>query len=215
MYELIDGVLVEKTVGFKEAYLASWLVQLLGPYARRHDLGVVLGADGTVQLFPDQVRIPDVAFYAWAKLPGRAIPEDPIPEVVPDLAVEVISRSNRPGEMRAKLGDYFGAGVRAVWYVDPKSESVEVYTAADRVTTLTTADTLDGGEVLPGFAVPVADVFAGPGERPAKASGRQGGGRRRRAADKASGRREPAVFDRRAKEMRFLEPGPIPPGWSV
>ena len=157
--ELIDGVLVEKAVGFKESFIASYLIQLLGPFARGADLGIVLGADGTVELFPGQVRIPDVAFYAWDKLPGRKLPDDPIPEVVPDLAIEVLSRTNSRGEMFAKLKDYFFAGVRLVWYVDPAAGTVDVYTAPDKVTTLTAADALTGGDVLPGFAVPVADLF--------------------------------------------------------
>lgn len=158
--ELIDGVLVEKTVGFKEAYLALEIGRWLGNYAELHDLGIVLGADGTAQLFPGQVRIPDTAFYAWAKLPGRKIPEEPIPNIVPDLAIEVISRSNSKGEMREKLNDYFTAGVRLVWYVDRFSETIEVYTAVDALTTLTSADTLTGGEVLPGYSLPVSQLFA-------------------------------------------------------
>lgn len=157
--ELIDGVLVEKAAGFKESFLAMFLGRRLGNYAEEHDLGIVLGADGTVELFPGQVRIPDVAFYAWDKLPGRKMPDDPIPGVVPDLAVEVLSRSNSKGEMFAKRKDYFFAGVRHVWYVDPAAATVDVYTAPDKPTTLGTADALTGGDVLPGFSVPVADLF--------------------------------------------------------
>ena len=157
--ELIDGVLVEKAVGFKESFIAMFLGRRLGNFAEENDLGIVLGADGTVELFTGQVRIPDVAFYAWDKLPGRKMPADPIPGVVPDLAVEVLSRTNSKGEMFAKLKDYFFAGARLVWYVDPATVAVDVYTALDKVTTLTTADPLTGGDVLPGFAVPVADLF--------------------------------------------------------
>ena len=159
--ELIDGVLVEKAMGFKESFLASWLGRRLGNFAEQHDLGIVLGADGTVELFPGQVRIPDVAFYSWAKLPGRHIPDDPIPELSPDLAVEVLSRTNTRGEMFAKRKDYFFAGVKLVWFVDPRARTVEVFTAPDQATVLTDADTLAGGDVLPGFSLPVADLFSG------------------------------------------------------
>jgi len=158
--ELIDGVLVEKAVGFKEAFLATRLSTLLNVFAEQHDLGIVLGADGTVELFPGQVRIPDVSFYSWAKLPGRRIPDDPIPELAPDLAVEVLSRTNTRGEMFAKRKDYFFAGVRLAWFVDPRARTVEVYTSPDLATTLTDADALTGGDVLPGFSLPVAQVFA-------------------------------------------------------
>lgn len=157
--ELIDGVLVEKAVGFKESFLASWLGRRMGNFAEQHNLGIVLGADGTVELFPDQVRIPDVAFYSWDRLPGRQIPDEPIPELHPDLAVEVLSKTNTRGEMFAKRKDYFFAGVRLVWFVDRRARTVEVYTGVHQVTTLTDAHTLTGGDVLPGFALPVADLF--------------------------------------------------------
>ena len=157
--ELIDGTLVEKAVGLRESFLAVYLIEILAPFVRAHDLGLVAGADGTVELFPGQVRIPGVAFYSWAKLPGRKIPTDPIPELAPDLAVEVLSRSNTRGEMQEKLKDYFFAGVRLVWYVNPTTETVEVYTAPDSPTTLNTGDTLTGDPVLPGFSVPVGDFW--------------------------------------------------------
>lgn len=157
--ELIDGVLVEKVMGFKESFLATTISRKLGNFAEANDLGIVLGADGTVELFPDQVRIPDVAFYSWAKLPGRAIPEEPIPAVHPDLAIEVLSRTNTRGEMFAKRKDYFFSGVRLVWLVNHRTRTVEVYTSVDHLTTLTDADTLTGGDVLPGFSVPVAELF--------------------------------------------------------
>jgi Uma2 family endonuclease len=157
--ELIDGVLVEKAVGFKESLLASWLGRRLGNYAEQHDLGLVLGADGTVELFPHQVRIPDVSFYSWGKLPGRQVPEEPIPELHPDLAVEVISRTNTRKEMFEKRKDYFFAGVKLVWFIDHRARTVEVFTAVDQVTTLADTDTLTGRDVVPGFTLLVSDLF--------------------------------------------------------
>lgn len=164
--ELIDGVLVEKAVGFKQSLLAAYLIELLGPFARANKLGVVLGADGTVELFPGQVRIPDVAFYSWAKLPGGRVPDEPIPELHPDLAVEVLSKSNTRGEMFAKRKDYFFAGVGLVWTIDPRTDTVTVHTSPDESVALTIADTLTGGDVLPGFSVPVRDIFSA-GQPPA------------------------------------------------
>ena len=158
--ELIDGVLVEKAVGFKEAFLASHIGYLLTGFAGQHKLGIVLGADGTIELFPNQVRIPDVAFSSWDKIPGRVIPEEPIPDVFPDLAVEVISRTNTWREMFEKRKDYFFAGVRLVWYIDHRARTIEVYTGVDQLVTLTDGDTLTGGDVLPGFTLLVADLFS-------------------------------------------------------
>ncbi len=158
--ELIDGTLVEKTMGAKESRLAIWLGRQVDEFAERHRLGIVLGEAGTVELFPGQVRIPDFAYYSFDRLPGRRLPDEPIPELFPDLAVEILSKSNSKREMWEKLKDYFFAGVKVVWYVHPKPKTVEVYTSVDQFVTLTEADTLTGGDVLPGFTLPVADLFA-------------------------------------------------------
>ena len=77
-----------------------------------------------------------------------------------NLAVEVLSRSNTPGEMTLKRQDYFGSGVELVWEIDPADRTIRVYTSPTNPTTLTTADVLDGGTVLPGFTIPVGQVFA-------------------------------------------------------
>lgn len=158
--ELVDGVLLEKTVGFNESSLAGFLLGLLNAFVVPRNLGIVSGPDGTVELATDLVRILDLAFVSWDRLPGRRRPKEPVPRVVPDLAVEVLSRGNSPGEMAAKRRDYFGAGVRLVWELDPASRTVAVYTSPADAVTLTAADTLDGGAVLPGFIVSVGELFA-------------------------------------------------------
>jgi Uma2 family endonuclease len=124
------------------------------------NLGIVTGPDGTVELMPDLVRIPDVAFTSWDRLPGRRGPRDPVPRLAPNLAIEVLSRSNTPGEMKAKRQDYFTAGVQVVWEIDPDTRTVVVYTAPTAGTTLGAADTLTGGAVLPGYSLPLRDLSA-------------------------------------------------------
>ena len=158
--ELVDGVLVEKAMGFFESRLAFILGQILGNFLDEHDLGIAVGEAGMMRLAPGLIRIPDVAFISWDRLPGRKVPRQPIPELAPDLAVEVLSESNTAKEMARKLREYFRAGVRLVWYVDPVDRTVRVYTSVRRSTLLGEADTLDGGDVLPGFALPVRDWFA-------------------------------------------------------
>jgi Uma2 family endonuclease len=160
LYELVDGVLVEKIMGFEESYLAAVLIQVVGIYVAKADLGIVVGADGTVQLMPQLVRIPDVSFISWRRLPSRKIPVEPIPNLVPNLAVEVLSKGNTKREMDRKLKDYFLAGVELVWFVDPAKRTVKVYTAPDQFTLLTEDQTLDGGQVLPGFRLPLKELFA-------------------------------------------------------
>jgi Uma2 family endonuclease len=159
LYELIDGVLVEKIMAYAESSLATWLCFLLQGFLEQHDLGLLAGADGAVRLWPGVVRLPDVSFVSWDKLPNRTIPDEPIADLVPDLAVEVLSKGNTKGEMDRKLRDYFLAGVRLVWYVNPRKRQVRVYTAPDQSVVLDEEGTLDGGDVLPGLALPVREVF--------------------------------------------------------
>lgn len=155
--ELIDGTLVEKTMGFKESHLAAMLCYFLIDFMQPRRLGVVLGADGMTRIKADQVRIPDVAVYLNERFPGGKLPIEAIPSVIPDLAVEVLSPSNTRQEMDRKLRDYFAAGVRLVWYADPRKRQVTVYEAIDRPTVLDHSATLDAGTVLPGFTLLVAD----------------------------------------------------------
>jgi Uma2 family endonuclease len=159
LYELVEGVLVEKAMGYRESLLAALLIHFLTEFALRHDLGIVAGADGTIQLAFKLVRIPDVAFVSWARLPNGEIPAEPIPALAPDLAIEVLSEGNTKREMERKLREYFAAGVRLVWYVEPKARAVRVYTAPDQETRLDESQTLDGGAVLPGFALPLGPFF--------------------------------------------------------
>jgi Uma2 family endonuclease len=157
--ELIDGTLVEKTMGFRESFLAMVVGAFLGEFVRPRNLGLVAGPDGNVRLWAGRVRIPDVAFIAWDRLPGRRVPDQPIPDLVPDLAVEVLSVSNTVREMALKREDYFRAGARLVWEIDPRARTVAVYTAPENPTILRGADVLDCGTVLPGFTLPLPDLF--------------------------------------------------------
>ena len=161
--ELVDGVLVEKTMGYYESYLAATLIRLIGNLVVEHDLGIVAGADGMMRLAPGLVRIPDVSVVAWEKLPGRRLPRQPVPDLVPDLAVEVLSEGNTPREMARKLDEYFSLGVRLVWLVNPETETIEVYTSRNQSMVLDKSAMLDGGVVLPGFTLPIYTLFAEPG----------------------------------------------------
>jgi Uma2 family endonuclease len=154
--ELVDGVLVEKPMGFDESRLAAAVIHAVGGFLQDHDLGTVAGADGMMRLMPGLVRIPDVSFVRWERLPeqyGQILP------ISPDLAVEVLSPSNTPKEMERKLHEYFEAGTRLVWYFDPKARTVTVYTSPDQLTILDEHQTLDGGEVLPGLVLSLRDLF--------------------------------------------------------
>jgi Uma2 family endonuclease len=158
--ELVDGVLVEKAMGIRESILACALIQVVRAFVQPRNLGLVTGEGGMMRMSSGLVRIPDVAFVSWSRLPGRRIPSAPIPHLAPDLAVEVLSQSNTVKEMDRKLREYFEAGVILVWFVDPRSRTVTVYTAVDQSVVLDETQTLEGGSVLPGFCLPVRELFA-------------------------------------------------------
>lgn len=170
--ELIDGVLVEKVMGYSESTLALWIGHLLQTFLDQHDLGNLAGMDGTLRLMPKLVRIPDVSFVRWEKLPSHELPAEPIPDLVPDLAVEVLSKGNTRGEMSRKLREYLLVGVSLIWFVDPRTRTIAVHTAPDEHVVLTEEDVLDGGNVLPGLRIPVKQLFAKvPRQKPRRKKG--------------------------------------------
>lgn len=155
--ELVDGTLVEKPVGCWEGLIAANLVVLLGSFVNPRDLGAVFGADSTLRMKSGRIRLPDVSFVSKARLPQTLAP---VPSLGPDLAVEVLSEGNTEAEMRQKLAEYFQSGTRLAWIIDPGPRTVAVYTAADGPPTIVPeSGSLDGGAVLPGLSIRVADLF--------------------------------------------------------
>jgi Uma2 family endonuclease len=163
--ELIDGVLVEKTMGYYESLLALALGYYLRVFLDQNDLGIVLGADGTLRILDDQIRVPDVAFLSWRHFPERVLPAEPVPSLVPDLAVEVLSKGNTNAEIERKLDEYFAAGVAVVWIIDPTTHSALIYNARNVCRTLSVADSLSAESVLPGFKLPLQQLFEKAGRR--------------------------------------------------
>jgi Uma2 family endonuclease len=160
LYELVDGVLVEKAMGAYESMLAVEIASLLRNFVKPRKLGTVLGADGMLRLAPGLVRIPDVAFLSMEKFPGGRFPKGAIAPLAPDLAVEVLSASNTAREMDEKLHEYFTSGARLVWYVDPSRQTIQVFTSSTQSRALTVGEMLDGGNVLPGFQLDIRELFA-------------------------------------------------------
>jgi Uma2 family endonuclease len=176
-HELVDGILVEKTMGFRDDYFGTRIIYLLMSYLEEHNIGAVAGAQGLIRFKLDLVRVPDVSFIRWDSVDDPDAIENPAGaflEYAPDLAVEVLSPSNTQREMEIKLDEYAKAGVKLVWYVDPERKEVDVFPKANakRKKTVGLGGTLDGGEVLPGFTLPVAKIFEK--RAPAKKSGKKG-----------------------------------------
>lgn len=161
IYEWVDGTLVEKAVGYYESRLTAFLIRAIGDFVEDRDLGLLAAPDGLMRILPHISRGPDVSFVSWDRLPGGRPPgrEDPVPSIVPDLVVEVLSKSNRPAEMARKRRDYFTAGVRSVWEIDPATRSAVVYSSADAGTPIPPNGVIDGGELLPGFRLPLQEIF--------------------------------------------------------
>jgi Uma2 family endonuclease len=159
MCELIDGVLVEKAMGWRESLIASLLCELIRQFLRAHDLGLVSGPDGFFKILKTQVRGPDVAFTSWDRLPGGKVPHAPVPELVPDLAIEILSEGNTYGEMARKRREYFHAGVRQVWMIDLDERTVAVYSDITQYELFDETQSLSGGDILPGLQISLSELF--------------------------------------------------------
>ena len=114
---------------------------------------------------PGQVRAADVAFLEWRHFPDRKLPAAQVPSLVPDLTVEILSPSNTTAEMDRKLRDYFRAGVRLAWLIDADQRTAVEYRSAKDARPIAADQSLEGGEVLPGFTLSLADLFQKAGTR--------------------------------------------------
>ena len=161
-YELIRGVLTEKDVGTGRPH-AITLVRTISPlfqYTETTDYGEVLAGEPGFRLEtnPDTVRCPDVAWFA----PGRIPPGiTGFPELTPDLCIEVASPSNSRSDrlLSDKAQMWLDFGALEVWVLNPENASVARYRAGQPTVTLHEDDILDGEELLPGFSIPVWQLF--------------------------------------------------------
>ena len=162
LVELVDGILVEKAMGQREGFLAATLIMLMMNYIHPRRLGVLGAPDTLMRLKPGQDRLPDISYTAWGNLPAADAHMQRVGRYAPDLAVEILSAGNTRREIERKRGEYFAAGTKMVWIVDPDARTVAVYTDPNTHTLLHDTDTLTGDPVLPGFVLPLADLFNDP-----------------------------------------------------
>jgi Uma2 family endonuclease len=163
LYEVVDGQIREKTVGVQECEIASLLIGFLAPFLRAHRLGKVLGETlFWIDKSKDLQRRPDVAFVSAARWPfKRRAPDTAVWDVVPDLAIEVISPTNTAVDVQTKIQEYFDASVINVWVIYPRQKKIHIYASARpaQIDVLQLRDELDGGELIPGFRLPLAALF--------------------------------------------------------
>jgi Uma2 family endonuclease len=167
LYEVIDGRVVEKPpMGALETCTMIWLNRLLTASEAISRLGVV--APETLFLLDRAGKLkrrPDMAFVSFERWPiQRPVTMEEAWEVVPELAIEVISKTNLFTEVVDEVNDYFRAGVRLVWLILPVQKLVYAYRSPTDVRILQPGDDLDGGDVVPGFRLPVRDLFTAYGD---------------------------------------------------
>lgn len=166
-YELVQGELVELPgAGALHGLIVELVLRLIGAHARERDLGPVFGDNVGYIIIrnPDTIRIPDVSFVSWERVPEEGVPEGYWP-FAPDLAVEVVSPNDRADDIHDKVREYLAAGTRAVWVMWPKRRSVTAYSPNGVARELGPGEDLDGGEALPGFRVRVGGLFEVRGKR--------------------------------------------------
>jgi Uma2 family endonuclease len=168
-YEVVDGQVLENPpMGAEESLFACFLHELMGPFARSHRLGRVV----TETLFlidrdRNLKRRPDMAFVSDARWSlRRRAPRTEAWDVVPDLAVEVVSETNSANSVVIKIEEYFRAGARKVWVIYPVVSKVYVYDSPALVHILQLGDELDDADLLPGFRVALSTLFEEGDEGP-------------------------------------------------
>src|SRR5437867_9872472 len=159
-YELIDGGLVMTPAGFEHEIIGARLVEILGQFVRRHRLGFVLGSSLGVRLETGDLLSPDVSFIDAKMMPELKRAPKGFPHFAPDLAVEILSPHDSKKTLQRKVGKYFHAGTRLVWIINPGDRTVEVHRSVASRHLLHSGDCLDGEDVIPGFTMPISDLFA-------------------------------------------------------
>jgi Uma2 family endonuclease len=161
LHELIRGEVTTMPLpGGRHGKIALKIGRRVGDFVEKHDLGETFAAETgfLIERNPDTVRGPDVSFVRQERLAEITNPDKHVP-FAPDLAVEVVSPSDRPAEVAEKVEAWLATGARQVWVVDPRNRTVTIHVAGLAERTLTAEDTLEGGEILPGFTCKVSDFF--------------------------------------------------------
>jgi Uma2 family endonuclease len=150
-------------MGYRESLLAASVIMFLKNFTSPRKLGLVGAPDAIMRVRPDQLRLPDVSFVTWERLLATDAHKKKIAPFGPDLAIEILSESNTRAEIDQKRRELFGSGTRLIWVIDPKTRTAEVFsdpTQPNQMTPVREGDALDGGTVLPGFTLPLAELFS-------------------------------------------------------
>ena len=159
-YEIVDGQIQEwPEMGAYPQEIASILHLSLGTFVGLQGLGRAI-IEPRFQMPQGRQRRPDLGFISFSKWPKKKrAPNSAAWDLVPNLAVEVVSKTDIAWDVLAKVREYFDAGVETVWLIYPNLETIHVYTSWSQIEVVTREQTLDGGAVIPGFRLPLADLF--------------------------------------------------------
>ena len=156
--ELIEGKLISMPpAGADHGYLGLEIGAELRNFVKSHKLGKTYGSDAGFRLSEDTVLSPDAAFVCQDRV--ALVHRRGFANGAPDLAVEVVSPSNTVPELLRKIRLYFKAGCRTVWVIDRDRSEVQVFEASGADRTLRSGDLLECPELLPGFSLPIAELF--------------------------------------------------------
>ena len=158
--ELVEGELRMAPTGFGHEDLISALTVRLRPPVVKHRLGTVCGSNLGCWMKSGNLLCPDLSFISAARVPRTDAAREKYFQGAPDLVIEVNSPWDRDSRLREKMADYFASGARLAWVFDTPRRTVLVYRGTDNARSLRVTDTLDGEDVLPGFRLPLAELFA-------------------------------------------------------
>jgi Uma2 family endonuclease len=161
LYEIVDGEILEKEMGNLESDIATLLLEFLSRFVRARRLGRMHSETlFRIDQAKDLRRRPDVAFVSHARWPfNRRLPRGAVWDMVPDLAIEVISPTNTATHVQRKIHEYFAAGVSQVWVVFPDQQEAYVYSSLTQIQVVQIGQDLDGGDLIPGFRLALAALF--------------------------------------------------------
>lgn len=162
LFELVDGVLVEKSMGWESSRVAIRISTILQQFVDEHRLGWIAGADAGYQCYPDdplKVRKPDVSFVSFKKIPADEPPVGHC-QAIPDLVVEVTSPNDLYCDVEVKIQEYLDAGVPLVWVVNPDAKTMRSFNASGETNTYRGEETISAEPILPNFRCPLSQFFA-------------------------------------------------------
>lgn len=163
-YERVDGEMRVSPAGARHGAVIVRLTLRLGAFVVERKLGHLFDSSTGFRWparqpdRPDNVRCPDLSFVARGRFPDERVPIG-FASLAPDLAIEVLSPGDRPGDVLEKVGEYLQVGTRLVWVVDPEQRSAAVYRSPTDLRVIGDSDALDGEDVVPGFSCSLADVL--------------------------------------------------------